>query len=185
MFFAEIILAYALFAEAMVFVLSRPHDIPHFDYILVLGTKSSVDSPVTQDRARNAAMAKRQFPHAKIILTGNEEFKEVTNFKMLLRQNSIEDVLEETLSKNTWDNMYNSLKLMHPQPKVLVVTSEYHQPRSLTIARSIGMRANAFGTDSKKYRRARFYFFKERISNLLYTPSILKNYVRKKFYLLG
>ena len=50
------------------------------------------------------------------------------------------DVLAETTSGNTKENFKNALSMLPQAPgRVLVVTSDYHLPRALMIARDMGL----------------------------------------------
>ena len=61
----------------------------------------------------------------------------------------VADLLAETVSENTKDNIRNALALLgysagqpaEAKPRVLVVTSDYHVARALQIARDQGLRA--------------------------------------------
>ncbi len=182
MIFLWILFGYIVFSEFLIWILSRPYKLSDVQYILVLGNKGGIQSLVTQDRAKKAILAKKEYPQAKIILTGNEDFKEVANYKQLLQQEGLQDFIEEKLSQSTWDNMKNSLALMTDvkikKTNVLVITSRYHQPRSVAMARSLGMNAERFCEDFFVYKKSKIYFLKERISNLIYSPRILWNYLR-------
>jgi uncharacterized SAM-binding protein YcdF (DUF218 family) len=184
-----LIIFYSLSSEGLIYLLSRRKKLQEVHYILVLGNKGGPASLVTQDRVKKAILAKQKFPHAKIILTGNEHLQEVTTFKNLLRQEGIQEYIEEKMSQTTWDNMRNSLSLMKDlrgkgkteSPGVLVVTSQYHQSRSIAMARSLGMNAERFGRDFFTYEKAKKFFVKERLSNLIYSPQILWNCFKKLF----
>ena len=144
------------------------------DYILVLGANGNEQSPVTMDRAVSAAQAAKLFPTAKIVLTGKSE--EVEAYKSLLAPLGLSNFIEEKQSRTTWDNMRFSEKLMEPGKNILLVTSEYHQPRALAIARSRGWNAWAFGKDARIYEMRIYFFVKERFSNCKYfLPMLFAN----------
>lgn len=169
-----ILLFYILAAELYVYGFSRNGSLTDYDYILLLGANGDLTSTVTRDRASNAAKAKSRWPQAQFILSGNEKRGEVAVYKILLSKEGHTDFLEEGESKNTWNNMQNSRPLMAQiDPRVLIVTSEYHQPRALAMARSLGMKAEAFGEDPRRYKKALLFFIKERFSNLKYFPQML------------
>ena len=52
------------------------------------------------------------------------------------------DVLAETDSRSTRQNLQNAAALLPPGARVTVVTSDYHLPRALAIARDIGLDAD-------------------------------------------
>lgn len=168
-----------LIAELTVFAFSRPRsDLKSFEYIVLLGANGSITSAVTQDRARNAALALSKWPQAKLIVTGNESKGEVTAYRTLLQSHGITNFIAESKSRNTWENMRFSICFLENDKNILIVTSQYHQPRALAMIRSLGFQANAFGVDSIIYERRYFFFLKERLSNVRYWPHILSSYFR-------
>ena len=176
MVFLFVLVMVVLAAEVFVRILSRKLQQPQsFDYILLLGSNGRIKNPITQDRAYNAAEALKKWPTAKLILTGNEERGEVTAFKILLKEHGVTEFVEETQSRNTWDNMRRSLPLFDNSKAVLIVTSEYHQPRALAMARSLGLKSSSFGKDRVRYERRVYFILKERISNVRYLPHLIWN----------
>lgn len=76
-----------------------------------------------------------------------EERGEISLYKKLLSQYGHQEFIEETQSTVTWENMKFSKKMINENARVLIVTSEYHQPRALAMAKSLGMKAAVFGED--------------------------------------
>lgn len=155
---------YVVLAEAWVAVMSAPLPYPgSLHYILVLGANGNIESPVVIDRANSAYLASQQFPEARILLTGKPD--EVVAYKTLLTVRGLSQFIEEPMSTTTWDNVRLSEKLMDPSKNILVVTSEYHQPRALAMARSLKWNAWVFGKDGRQYQMKWYFFLKERFSN--------------------
>lgn len=185
-----IIFIYILVAETYVYCLSRNRlkanasanddknstDIK-IDIIILLGANGDIQSPVTRDRALNAAVAKEHFPQARFLLTGNENKNEISTYKKLLAEHGYFEFIIETESTTTWENMKLSKELLKTlsshEDRVIIVTSEYHQRRALAMARSLGFNADIFGKDPRKYEKAPLYFLKERLSVLKYFPQML------------
>ena len=58
-------------------------------------------------------------------------------------------ILEDPDSRNTYENLENAKKLLAAYPgvrRVLIVTSDYHVPRSMAIARDLGFEAEGLGS---------------------------------------
>lgn len=171
-------------SEVIVAWLARkPAKETDFDVILLLGANGNISSPVTADRAQNAAEAASRWPNTKIVMTGNERQGEVSAYKTLLSMHGIavDRIIEETQSRNTWDNITYSKSLIPIGARVLLVTSEYHQPRALAIARALGVNAYSYGRDPRKYQDALYFFLKERASIMTFIPRTLFFYFKNKF----
>jgi uncharacterized SAM-binding protein YcdF (DUF218 family) len=182
-----LILFYILCAEAFVYFLSRNGN-PEgksIDIIMVLGANGSLHSQLTRDRVSNAAIAKAQFPEAKLLLTGNELRGEITTFKNLLAEHGYSEYIIETESTSTWENFKFSKILLATlstnKNKILIITSEYHQERALAMARCQGLEAYISGKDTKPYKNAYLFFLKERISIARYFPQMLFSYLKLLF----
>lgn len=169
-------ITYLILSELAVAWLSKnPSKGTNFDIILLLGANGDLSSPVTRDRAQNAAEAAFRWPNAKIVTTGNERRGEITAYKTLLSGHGVasDRIIEETQSRNTWDNIVYSKPLIPEGAHVLLVTSEYHQPRALAIARALGLNASSYGRDPRKYQDAAYFFLKERVSIWTFIPRTL------------
>ena len=62
------------------------------------------------------------------------------------------DILQDPDSVNTNQNLRNAAKLLEARPdvrRVLIVTSDYHVPRSLAIAKDLGYDACGMGSPCK------------------------------------
>ena len=62
-----------------------------------------------------------------------------------------EDVIAETASFNTRENLTNAHAIMTEKglSRALIVTSDYHVPRALALARQLGIDASGRGSPSK------------------------------------
>lgn len=177
------LLLFQFAAESLIFYYSRePFEDVKFNYIILLGIPNS---PQTQelltDRAKLAAEALTLWPEAKIIITGNEIFKEVTDMKSALLGFGVkpEIIIEETRSRDTWDNITLSQKIIGTQAKSVIITNEFHQLRALAIARVVGLRASVYGRDPRSYSAAAYVTLRERLASdkwlLLYIYYKLSN----------
>jgi uncharacterized SAM-binding protein YcdF (DUF218 family) len=149
----QVLIGYILGSELILWRISRPKAPPESPrYLILLGHKGGEQSPVTKDRFFNAVEAMKRWPKAQLIITGNEEKGEVSHYRGMLAKVGITDYLIEAKSKTTWGNLKNILPLLESQDQaVVIITSEYHQRRSLFIARAYRLNAHAFGKDQQKY----------------------------------
>ena len=156
-----------------------PQALPQNPQFLILrGHKGGEHSPVTQDRFRNTLEAMKKWPQAQLIITGNEEKGEISAYGAMLAKVGISNFLTETRSKTTWGNFKNILPLLKSKDEaVVIVTSEYHQSRSLLIARSYGINAHAFGKDQQSYSNAKKLFLKEKLALLYSVPKAFWNHL--------
>ena len=73
----------------------------------------------------------------------DETVSESRSMKRFLMLNGVPAavILEDTQSGDTWENLVNSRSLMErfQVHKAVVVTSDYHLPRALAVARQLGM----------------------------------------------
>ena len=72
-----------------------------------------------------------------------------------------QDVIAETNSYNTRENLKNALALLpEGAESILIVTSDYHVPRALAIAKDLGIEATGVGSPTK-------YWFKNHAREVL------------------
>jgi uncharacterized SAM-binding protein YcdF (DUF218 family) len=160
-----------LAAEGFIF-LNSAHQMKdqQFDYIFLLGIKGDLGRQHMIDSAKMAIEAARLWPSAKILITANEEYHEVSDLEKQVSAAGInpQNIIEETRSQDTWDNIGFSKILIPPKARVLIITSEFHQRRSLAIAETLGVRASIFGRDPRWYLTEPYWFIRERGANLVW-----------------
>ena len=84
----------------------------------------------------------------------DEPAPEATVMKQYLTEKGVneQDILTDPESFNTRQNLENAGKLLKDRPdvqKVLIVTSDYHVPRSLALAKDQGYEATGLGSPCK------------------------------------
>jgi uncharacterized SAM-binding protein YcdF (DUF218 family) len=179
-----ILFLYFVLAEAFVYIIAfnkGPQD-KKIDVIMVLGANDGFENHRSKDRALNANLAKLKYSDARFLLTGNESKKEITTYKELLSENSYFEFIIESKSTTTWENFKFSKTLLKDlsidKSRILIVTSQYHQNRSLAMARCLGLDSYIFGKDTRTYTKAPLFFLKERFSVAKYFPQMLFSYLR-------
>lgn len=146
-------------------------DVPaRVDGILILGgaidTRESAAFQQAQvndgaDRIINALMLARAHPEAKIVFSGGSGLLErqvsgeADFMKTVISGLGFDShkIIYETESRNTAENIHNSFDLVKPQAgeNWILVTSAFHMPRSLGIARKTGWELIPHPVDYRSY----------------------------------
>lgn len=153
----------ALYAGVVAMVWWRETHVPpaeEYDAIIVLGAQVKPDGkPSVQLKWRldTALEAWRQRP--VVIVTcgaqgGDEPAPEGDVMRAYLIDAGVpaEDVLAETASFNTRQNIRHAAALLAERQaeKVLIVTSDYHLPRAMALARDEGLEATGIGSPTRQ-----------------------------------
>ncbi|MCP5356845.1 MAG: YdcF family protein [Pseudomonadales bacterium] len=131
---------------------SSPALPPNVDGVIVLG--GFIDSPRSAawqqvqlneagERWERFTQLARRYPQARLVVTGGsgalggQHMKETDSIPALMQQAGLGDreILLETESRNTWENVVLSRELVNPQADEhwLLVTSAAHMPRAVGI----------------------------------------------------
>ena len=131
-----------------------------YDAIIVLGAQVKPDgSPSVQlswrlDAALDA-YSRKKVPVVVCGAKGNDEpapEAEIMKAYLIERGADPEDIETDPDSFNTRQNLKNAQRLLEKYPgvrKVLIVTSDYHLPRSLALAEDQGFEATGLGSPCK------------------------------------
>ena len=129
------------------------------DVILVLGAQVKEDGTpsVALERRMGVALEAYREKERPIICCGgrgtNEPAAEGDVMRAWLTAQGCReaDVLAETASVNTRENLINAKSMMEAEgcSRALIVTSDYHVPRALALARQVGIEASGRGSESK------------------------------------
>lgn len=139
----------AIFCIIEGFVISgfMQHGEDELDYIIVLGAQVYKNGPsiVLRYRLDEAIDYLNNNPGTVCIVTGgqgyNEPFAEAVGMAEYLEKNGIDSgrIILETKSKNTKQNIENSMKLIREDSSVGIVTNNFHVFRALQTAKSLGL----------------------------------------------
>ena len=155
------LVAYVCVAERR--IPEKVSELGSYDAIIVLGAQVKRDgTPNVQLQWRLDAATEAWEAHpVPIVVCGAQGSDEPAPEGEVMRGYLIErgipesDVIAETDSYNTYENIGNAARLLGTEKKtVLVVTSDYHIPRALWIARDKGL--TAYGAGSPTYWKWRF-----------------------------
>lgn len=133
------------------------------DAAIVLGAYTNGYQPGTALTARLKAaldLYRRGYVRYLIVSGGqgsDETVSEARSMKRFLIFNGVppEVILEDRYSTDTWENLRNSREVMfrHGLESAVIVTSDYHLPRALAVARQLNMNTSGFAARSTKAER--------------------------------
>jgi uncharacterized SAM-binding protein YcdF (DUF218 family) len=174
---------------------SRPANPPKIDGILVLGGGNDTAVLLSrhvygQDRAMarlvSAYALARQYPGAKVVFSGgsgelsDQTFSESVAARDILLALGLSPsrLILEGKSRNTWENLSFSKKLVQPKPgeSWVLATSAFHMPRAMGIAKKVGWPMLPWPTDYRTTRETR-YHFGDVIGNLEMTDMAVREYI--------
>ncbi|CAJ1191636.1 YdcF family protein [Companilactobacillus nantensis] len=137
--------------------LKQLQKIQQTDFLLVLGNKctSSRIPPILAERLDKAIELYKSFPvKPKIIVSGGRLKPNVAAEAELMQQYLIdagipaEMILSETQSRTTVQNLgFSAIKIRNiwhkdSRPRVIIVTSDYHLPRTKFYVKKLGLKVN-------------------------------------------
>jgi uncharacterized SAM-binding protein YcdF (DUF218 family) len=130
------------------------------DVAIILGayTDGYRPSPPLKSRLRAGIELYRRGYITYVIVSGgkgeDESVSESSAMKRFLIINGVHPdyILEEPKSKDTWENLRNSRKAMTQfnLKSAIIVTSDYHLPRALAVAKQLNMDVTGFAAWSGK-----------------------------------
>ena len=132
-----------------------------YDAIVVLGAQVKPDgSPSVQLGWRlDAAWEAWEQKHVPVVVCGaqgkDEPMPEAEAMSLYLENKGVPaaDILKDPDSFNTNQNLQNAAKLLQDLPgiqRVMIVTSDYHVPRAMALARDLGFDACGMGSPCKQ-----------------------------------
>ena len=169
---------YALLRQAAGLCERGRREKPHpCETAIVLGayTDGYQPSPTLLARLHVALQLYRAEYIRTIIVSGgrgeDETVSEARSMKRFFILNGVppEVILEERTSSDTWENLNHSKVLMTELgiKSAIVVTSDYHLPRALSVARRIDM--DVTGCAAVSHAAERKYAVREVLANIQYT----------------
>jgi uncharacterized SAM-binding protein YcdF (DUF218 family) len=173
-----------------------------FEGILVLGGYFSPDIYNAKkipslnsngDRVVEALRLIQQFPHAKIIFSGKVgslrkySVSETEITKEFLRPFDIkaDQIIFESNSRNTYENIKFSYELLKPEPEEewLLLTSAYHMNRAMRVAKSYNWKLIPHPVDYRTNGKYKIFPYALKVSHSFYQFEIaLKELVGLIFY---
>ena len=152
----------ALWTALVAFVCVKEYTVPKPDgttqAIIVLGAQVKPDGTLSLQLQYRMELALEQYhAHPQVIVVcgaqgGNEPMTEAQAMHDYLVSNGVPegDILMDDTSFNTRQNLTNAQKLLGDDvKKVLIVTSNYHLPRAMALARDTGFEPQGVGAPIK------------------------------------
>ena len=133
-------------------------DLSDVDSILVLGAGVRADgspSLMLNDRLKMGIKLYQEGAAPKLLMSGDhgrKDYNEVQTMKNIAVEEGIpsEDVFMDHAGFSTYDSLYRARDVFQAK-KIVIVTQEYHLPRALHIARSLGLEAYGIPADTRRY----------------------------------
>lgn len=129
------------------------HELPRTDVALVLGAsvRRGVPSPILEERAHAAVQLYLAGKVDKILVTGDDSVRsndEVTPVRKYLQRAGIpdEDIFLDHAGFDTYSSMFRAGEIFDVS-SATIVTQDFHLPRAVYIARSLGI--NAVGLNAR------------------------------------
>ena len=144
------------------------------DAVIVLGAGVKEDgspSAILEDRLKTAIEVLNKNEGGKIILSGDHgeaNYNEVGTMKDYIVQNmniDEKDIFLDHAGFSTYDTMYRAREIFKVK-KALIITNEYHLPRALYIANSLGLEALGVKSDLREYYYMDTYVKREKLAQI-------------------
>ena len=158
-----VLLGILFYLGVVAMVVYRTNNVPaagEYDAIIVLGAQVKPDGePSIQLQWRlDAAYKAWQERNCLVVVCGaqgaNEPATEASVMKAELVRQGVpeESILMDDKSFNTRQNINNAISLIEGRgvDRVLIVTSDYHLPRSMALAEDAGLEASGVGSPTKQ-----------------------------------
>lgn len=141
------------------------------DAIIVLGAQVKSDGSLSlqlYDRLDSALQVHRQYPDALIFTCGGQGADEPAPEAYAMRQWLIsqgvpqDQIIMDDISVNTKENIENTVNMIKNLnlniKRVCIVTSDYHLPRALALAKDYGLEAEGIACKTKPLYWIKNYF---------------------------
>ncbi len=147
-----------LSAKDNILTSEQTKDLKNVDCILVLGCLVWSDtrpSHMLEDRLLTAIDLYNQGAAPKILMSGDhgrEEYDEVNVMKNFAIDEGVEseNIFMDHAGFSTYESMYRAKEVFKAQ-KIIIVTQQYHLPRAIKCAESLGLEAYGVSADLRNY----------------------------------
>ncbi|WP_303974933.1 YdcF family protein [Streptococcus merionis] len=154
------LLAQLVFFTTAAILNNLPIRTKNLDYVVILGAgliNGKKVTPLLASRINKGIKIYRRNPKSKLILSGGQGPDERISEAEAMQRYAIsqgvpeEDILLETQSKSTQENIRFSRALVAKEDRIAIVTNYYHLFRALTLARKEKISCIGYGAKTKFY----------------------------------
>lgn len=160
--FLLIVSMWLVYLGGSIYAYSKVDDRPQSDVAIVLGAAiwKNAPSPVFKERINHAIFLYKSGVIGKIIFTGGVGEGELQAESEVARNYALKhgitqhDILIETKSTNTQQNLSEAKKLMyqHSLNTVIVISDPLHMKRAMSIAKDLELNAASSPTPTTRYK---------------------------------
>ncbi len=162
-----------VYFSAKPYIIVSLKDVPHQKVALLLGAKvydNGKLSDVLLDRAQTAVNLYKNRAVKKILVSGDHgqtKYDEVNALKKFLIDNEVppEDIFLDHAGFDTYDSLYRA-KNIFGMKEMIIITQNFHLPRAIFMARSLGIEAYGFPADRRKYVSVYWNYLREMVANI-------------------
>ena len=154
-------------------LIKNMQDIPEITTAIVLGASVHSDgklSPILKDRVDTAYLLYESGKVENFLLSGDhttDDYDEVNSMKNYLLGKGVPQnkITLDHAGLDTYDSMYRS-KALFDMDSAIVITQSFHLPRSLFIAKHLGLNYKGFAAKPQDYKATQQIIFREKLANI-------------------
>lgn len=146
--------------------------VPASHTVIILGASVHSDgklSPILQDRVDTGLKLYNHGKAKRFLLSGDNrksDYDEVNSMKNYLMDRDVPEshIFTDPAGIDTYDSMYRS-RAIFEVPSAIVVTQQFHLPRTIFIAKNLGLNYSGYPADSRQYKTEDGLRRREKIAN--------------------
>ncbi|SDS39195.1 SanA protein [Gillisia sp. Hel1_33_143] len=154
-------------------LIKNMQDIPETTTAIVLGASVHSDgklSPILKDRVDTSYLLYESGKVENFLLSGDhttDDYDEVNSMKNYLLGKGVPQnkITLDHAGLDTYDSMYRS-KALFDMDSAIVITQSFHLPRSLFIAKHLGLNYKGFAAKPQDYKATQQIIFREKLANI-------------------
>ena len=165
-------------------IYERVAEVPTFHTVIILGASVHSDgklSPILQDRVDTGLYLYRSGKAKRFLLSGDNrssDYDEVNAMRNYLLERDVPDehIFMDPAGIDTYDSMYRS-RAVFKVYDAIVVTQEFHLPRTMFIASNLGLNYYGYPAISRMYQTESSLRRREKLANFKAVYEILSQQV--------
>ncbi|MEP6261713.1 MAG: ElyC/SanA/YdcF family protein [Gillisia sp.] len=146
--------------------------VPASHTVIILGASVHSDgklSPILQDRVDTGLKLYNNGKVKRFLLSGDNrksDYDEVSSMKNYLMERDVPEshIFTDPAGIDTYDSMYRSHAIFEV-PSAIVVTQQFHLPRTIFIAKNLGLDYSGYPADSRRYKTEASLKRREKLAN--------------------